>query len=85
VFLYFGHAGKSKGIDYLIQALPEILKLENVIVVFNIIESKRTKKILKKLKDFEGNRLQVFTGFNKEDLRRLIASCDCVIAPSISE
>lgn len=85
VFLYFGHAGKSKGIDYLIQALPEILKIKNVMVVFNIIESKRTKKILKKLKDFQMKNLQIFTGFNKKDLRMLIASCDCIVAPSISE
>ena len=90
VFLYFGHAGKSKGIDYLIQALPEILKLENVIAVFNIIESKRTKKILKKLRllrasQWQESNIQIFTGFGKEDLRKLIASSDCVIAPSISE
>ncbi len=100
VFLYFGHAGKSKGIDYLIQALPEILKLENVMMVFNIIESKRTKRILEKLKllrtfpngrgllkvaQWKESNIQIFTGFSKEDLRKLIASSDCVIAPSISE
>lgn len=93
VFLYFGHAGKSKGIDYLIQALPEILKIENAMIVFNIIESKRTKKILKKLRllsrsitrKWQNNNIQIFNGFDKKDLRKLIASCDCVIAPSISE
>jgi len=85
VFLYFWHAGKSKGIDYLIQALPEILKLENVIMVFNIIESKRTKQILEKLKKIEADNLQIFNGFSKENLRKLVASANCVIAPSISE
>ncbi|HKL44130.1 MAG TPA: glycosyltransferase family 4 protein [Candidatus Absconditabacterales bacterium] len=89
IFLYFGHAGKSKGIDYLIKALPEVLKLENVMVVFNIIESKRSKKILNKLRllrTSQGQRnIQVFNGFSKKDLRNLVASCDCVIAPSISE
>lgn len=90
VFLYFGHAGKSKGIDYLIQALPEILKIDNIIMVFNIIESKRTKKILEKLRllrasQWQSSNIQIFNWFGKEDLRKLIASCDCVIAPSISE
>lgn len=85
VFLYFGHAGKSKGIDYLIQALPEILKLENVIMVFNIIESKRTKKVLEVLNNINANNLQIFNGFSKKELRILIASADCVVAPSISE
>ena len=100
VFLYFGHAGKSKWIDYLIKALPEILKLENIVMVFNIINSKRTKSILRKLysvkKTFQektkitilnkkGEKLQIFNWFNKIELRKLIASCDCIIAPSISE
>lgn len=89
IFLYFGHAGKSKGIDYLIKALPEVLKLENVMVVFNIIESKRSKKILNKLRLLRTSQwqrnIQVFNGFSKKDLRNLVASCDCVIAPSISE
>ena len=26
VVLYYGHAGKSKGLDYLVQAVPQILK-----------------------------------------------------------
>jgi len=85
IFLYFWHAGKSKGIDYLIQALPEILKLENVMMVFNIIDSRRTKKVLEELKKLDANNLQIFNGFSKKDLRKLVVSADCVIAPSISE
>ncbi len=87
VFLYFWHAGKSKGIDYLITALPEILKSDNIIMAFNIIESKRTKWILNKLNNikFNTNKLKIFNWFSKIELRKLIASCDCVIAPSISE
>lgn len=97
VFLYFGHAGKSKWIDYLIKALPDILKIDNLIVVFNIIESKRTNLILNKLNNIKNkllenhpklenwNKLQIFNWFSKIELRKIIASCDCVIAPSISE
>lgn len=97
VFLYFGHAGKSKWIDYLVNALPELINIENSIFVFNIIESKRTKKILDKLNNIKtsllsnkkwlhsNHKIQIFNWFSKNDLRKLVASCDCVIAPSISE
>jgi len=84
-FLYFWHAWKSKGIDYLIKALPEILKLKNISVILNIIESKRTNKILKRINTINSNRLKVFNWFEKKELRKLVASSDCVIAPSISE
>lgn len=44
VVLYYGHAGKSKGLDYLVQAVPKILQQNsNVLFVFNVIDSKRTK------------------------------------------
>lgn len=85
VFLYFGHAGKSKWIDYLIQALPELVKLENVKFVFNIIDSKRSSKILKQIWNFEWEKVQIFDWMSKDNLRVMVASCDSVIAPSISE
>lgn len=89
VFLYFGHAGKSKWIDYLIKALSKLVNLNNTIFVFNIIESKRTKKILRQLETIKNNKIknniQIFKWFSKNNLRTLLASCDCVIAPSISE
>ncbi len=84
-FLYFGHAGKSKWIDYLIDALPEVLKTKDISIVLNIIESKRTKKILDKIKKIKSDKLIVLNWLKKHELRKLIASCDCVIAPSISE
>lgn len=89
VFWYFGHAGKSKWIDYLISALPNLLKLKNTVFVFNIIESKRTKKILNKLKKIQNQwnqeLIKIYNWFSKEDLRIFVASCNCIIAPSISE
>lgn len=85
VFFYYGHAGKSKWIDYLVQALPELAKLEDVHIVLNIIDSKRTKKILKKIKRIKSKNIQIFNWMKKEELRLMVASCDCIIAPSLSE
>lgn len=85
IFLYFWHAGKSKWIDYLVKALPELAKLDNVQILFNIIESKRTQKILNKISRVKSTNIQVFNWMKKEDLRLLVATCNCVIAPSLSE
>ena len=85
VFLYFGHAGKSKWIDYLVKALPELVKIENTKFVFNIIDSKRTPIILNEIYNTKWDNIQVFKWVSKEELRTMVASCDCVIAPSISE
>ncbi|MFA5747876.1 MAG: glycosyltransferase family 4 protein [Candidatus Absconditabacterales bacterium] len=102
VVLYYGHAGKSKGIDYLIQAILKIVeKNKNILFVFNLIDSKRTEKIKNEIKYLQknleiknmldkdnlkiGKNIQIFNGFEKEELRKLVASCDLVIAPSLSE
>ena len=87
VVLYYGHAGKSKGIDYLIEAVPWILALdEKIVVVFNLIESKRTEEIKMEIASLRSQwRVEVFNWFEKEELRELVASADCVIAPSLSE
>ena len=85
IFLYYWHAGKSKWIDYLVKALPELNKLENVKIVFNIIDSKRTNKIIKNIQKIKWKNIQIFNWMEKNDLRVFVAACDCVIAPSISE
>ncbi|MFZ2150634.1 MAG: glycosyltransferase family 4 protein [Candidatus Absconditicoccaceae bacterium] len=87
--LYYGHAGKSKGIDYLVKAIPEILKISPKIkLLFNLINSKRKEKIKQEiLKHIKKNpeKIQLFDGFEMHELRNLIACSDIVIAPSISE
>lgn len=87
-FLYFWHAGKSKWIEYLINALPKITKIKNIKIIFNLIDSKRTNKTIKQIKNIQKKypeKIKLLNGLEKKDLRDLIASIDCVIAPSISE
>jgi glycosyltransferase involved in cell wall biosynthesis len=46
LMLYYGHSGVSKGIDYLIDALPEIIqKNPDSILIFNLIPAKRGEEI----------------------------------------
>lgn len=53
VISYYGHAGKSKGLDYLVRALPELVMIDpNLLFVFNLIDSKRTKYIKEHIRKY---------------------------------
>jgi hypothetical protein len=50
--LYYGHSGISKGIDYLVEAIPDIVK-ENPdsVLIFNLIPAKRDKEMRERIID----------------------------------
>ena len=87
VVTYYGHAGKSKWLDYLVKALPELVMVDSqLLFVFNLIDSKRTEAIKETIKKYHlWTSVQIFDGFEKNDLRTLIASSDMIVAPSLSE
>lgn len=90
IVLYYGHAGKSKWLDSLIDCIPQMIKYDpTVLFVFNIIASKRKNKILNRLRFLEkfwfARQIQIFQWVDKKDLRTMVASCDVVVAPSLSE
>ncbi len=94
VITYYGHAWKSKGLDYLVRALPELVVVDaQLLFVFNLIDSKRTEYIKKKIRKYHPvkdgaslwSSVQIFDSQEKNDLRTLIASSDIIIAPSLSE
>jgi glycosyltransferase involved in cell wall biosynthesis len=75
----------------LVDAIPQILK-ENpdAKLLFNIIPSKRSRYIVERINSISkqikaGNRIQIFRGFSKEDLRTFVACADIIIAPSLAE
>ncbi|MDR0282866.1 MAG: glycosyltransferase family 4 protein [Candidatus Peribacteria bacterium] len=79
----------SKGIDYLVEAVPEIVK-ENPdgVLVFNLIHAKRDKEMKQKIQEISnrvGGYIHIFDGFSQQELRELIATADLVIAPSLAE
>lgn len=85
MILYYGHAGKSKGLDYLIQAISETIKsIPNAHFVFNLIHSRRTANAKKQILKY-GKHVQVIDGLEKQALRTLVSCADLVVAPSISE
>jgi teichuronic acid biosynthesis glycosyltransferase TuaC len=87
VITYFGHAGRSKWLDYLVRALSELVTVDSqLLFVFNLIDSKRTEYIKEKIRKYHlGSSVQIFDGFEKNELRTLVASSDMIVAPSLSE
>ncbi|MEI6426349.1 MAG: glycosyltransferase family 4 protein, partial [Candidatus Absconditabacteria bacterium] len=90
ISLYYGHAGKSKGLDMLIESIPTVLDQEpDFLFVFNIIDSRRKSLLISRLQYLQKhgykNNIQLFYGMDKSDLRIMIASADVVVAPSLSE
>jgi len=88
---YYGHAGKTKWIDLLVEAIPQILE-ENPDskLLFNIIPSKRSEYIVERINSISKqlkaeDKIQVFRWFSKEDLRIFVACANIIIAPSLAE
>ena len=88
---YYWHAGKTKWIDILVDAIPQILKDNpDVKLLFNIIQSKRSVYIIEKINSISKeikaeDKIQVFRWFSKGDLRVFVACTDIIIAPSLAE
>ena len=91
--LYFWHTGISKGIDTLLEAVPELLaQSEDLQLIFNFIPAQRDTEIktrlsslLEKLAPEVAKRVKVYNGLPKSELRALVSQVDGVIAPSLSE
>ena len=88
---YYGHAWKTKWIDLLVEAIPQILKEnKDSKLLFNIIPSKRSEYIIERINSISNtldakDRIQIFKWFSKEDLRIFVACSDIIIAPSLAE
>jgi len=87
VLLYYGHSGKSKGLDYLIEALPTIFtQYPDILFVCNLIHAKRDMETKQKIRNLWYHKnIQLFSGFSLDNLRTLVAASDCIVAPSLSE
>lgn len=87
VGLYYGHSGASKGLDYYIRAIPEIIEDHPTFkAILNIIPGKRDHKIHKLIKKLGlESHVIVLHGLQQIDLVNLVCLADFVIVPSISD
>jgi glycosyltransferase involved in cell wall biosynthesis len=74
-------------VDYWVKAIPEVRKnIPHAHFVFNIIDSKRTKTIIKTIKKMGlDDAITIHQGMEIDELQRLIVASDVVVAPSLAE
>jgi glycosyltransferase involved in cell wall biosynthesis len=85
--LYYGHSGASKGLDYYIHAIPDILKDHpHFKAILNIIPGNRDHKIYSLIKKLHlEEHIIILHGLAQKDLVNLVYLADFVIVPSISD
>lgn len=85
--LYYGHAGYTKGIDFLIEALPMIMQqLPHIHIICNIIDSKQSARARRQIARLaEQGQITLLDGLPLDQLKQLVASVDVVVAPSLVE
>jgi glycosyltransferase involved in cell wall biosynthesis len=89
IYLFFGRPGISKGVEYLLQAVPLINRVINnskLLMILAHEPSDGYDKIIKLLKtlDIQNNAI-LLDPVPRDDLPNYIAAADCVIVPSLSE
>jgi glycosyltransferase involved in cell wall biosynthesis len=89
IYLFFGRPGISKGVEYLLQAVPLISRMINnarLLMILAHEPSDGYHKILKLLKALDiQNDVILLDPVPRDDLPDYIAAADCVVVPSLSE
>ncbi|MBU1622047.1 MAG: glycosyltransferase family 4 protein, partial [Nanoarchaeota archaeon] len=91
VYLFHGRPGTSKGLIYLIKAVPLISKLIPNSKLLAIVSKdpaykKNYQKIIKLIKKLKiENQIILHNPVNYQELPRYIKAADCVIVPSLAE
>ena len=85
--VFMGHLVKGKGVDLIVNAMPELIKKYpniSLTIIGTGPEEENLKNLIRKLNI--GNKV-VFTGFMKEhkDLEKIITSCGIAIAPYLPD
>jgi D-inositol-3-phosphate glycosyltransferase len=89
VYMYFGRPGISKGVEYLIQAVPLIqLKIPSarLLLILGREPAEGHDKIVRLIKELGmEDHVMLTAPVPRNELPDYIASADCVIVPSLSE
>jgi glycosyltransferase involved in cell wall biosynthesis len=83
VILFFGYIRKYKGLMYLLEAMPEILKKKNVKLLIAgefYDDEKPYKEKIKELK-LESNILLLSDFMPDDEVRYFFSACDCLVLP----
>lgn len=89
VYFSFGRPGITKGVEYLVQAVPEISeKIPNsrLMLIMTHEPKDRYRAIVKLIKDLGiENNVLLLDPVPRNELPNYIAAADCVVVPSLSE
>lgn len=88
VYMAYGRIGITKGMEYFVDAVPEIFKKvpqAKFIFVFTKSDEEIWDDIIMKLKRLPDEIYRFFPGVSREKLFEYVAAADCVVIPSVSE
>jgi glycosyltransferase involved in cell wall biosynthesis len=89
IYMYYGRAGISKGLEYLIQAVPLISKdipNSRLLLILGDEPKDRRKHIIEMISRLRiENQIILLRPVPKNELPGYIAASDCVVVPSLSE
>ncbi len=88
VFAAYGRTGLTKGFEFLVEAIPNVLKeIENS--KFLLILTKGDKRIWSRvntaIQKIDKNRVVFFTSLEREKLFEYLSASDVIVIPSLSE
>ncbi len=88
VYMAYGRAGITKGMEYFVDAISEIINKvppAKFIIVFTKSDRKIWDNIIMKLKRLPEKIYRFFPGLSTEKLFEYVSASDCVVIPSLSE
>lgn len=89
VALYFGRPGYSKGLDYLIDAVPRMVdEIPSFLLLLLLADEPRDlyDAAVRRLRPHvEGGQVRILPPVAREALPAYLAAADCVVIPSLSE
>ncbi|MCL0104673.1 glycosyltransferase family 4 protein [Dehalococcoidia bacterium] len=89
VYMYYGRPGVSKGLEYLISAIPlisERIPNSRLLLILAKEPNDRYEHIRRMISDFNiEDKVALLHPVPRGQLPHYIAACDCVVVPSLSE
>lgn len=88
VFAAFGRTGLTKGLEYVVDAIPEVLdRIPNAIfiLILSFGDKKIWKRITNKIENLDRERILFYSSLERSRMLDYLNSSDAIIIPSLSE
>ena len=88
VYLLYGRAGITKGMEFFIDAIPDIItRVPRARFIFILTESGRVRwsRMISRIRALPEDKYRFFRGMPREEMPDYLAAADCFVVPSLSE